>query len=98
MEKSSWFARFASRARRERLSALSHKAAIGRLGALLTARIAIQTTIDRPLRKHRRTRCELPRLPFLREHVLVRVVLDQPTRRILEIPEIRRRDRMPPRP
>jgi len=62
---------------------------------LLPARLAVKPAVDRPFGEHRRAGLEVARLPGFGEFVFVGVVLDQPTRRAAEVPEVGRRDRMP---
>src|SRR5690242_11957984 len=51
---------------------------------------------DGPLRENLRLALELARLPALRAPVVIRVVLERAAERTLEIPEVRRGNRMAP--
>src|SRR5450830_117640 len=77
-----------------RFSAVGQELARGTFCIFLTTRVAIDTAINGPLGEHGWTRFKIACLPVGVELVFIGVILDQATSGILEIPEIRRRNRM----
>ena len=62
----------------------------------LTSGNAVEPADDGPFREQFGLALEVARLPVFRQVVLVRIVFGEPTARGIDIPEIRRGDRVPP--